>query len=164
MQQAEARAYRMTTTANNPLIQEEQGQIRRVRKLKKTNHSRKVLVKTGVVLFAYALLLVFLCCKSAILSYQIAGLEKDIHQLETSQHRLEYQISQESSLARIETVAIKELGMSKPDLQAFIPVEYTPNEANAQLAAKSDPGSAGPKQGTALHRVYNNLVRLARND
>ena len=59
-------------------------------------------IKLSVIVFAYALLLVYLCIKSATLGYEIVGLENEINKLNTENNRMEYAIAQNSSLNIIE--------------------------------------------------------------
>lgn len=163
MQQAEARTYRSysgTAAGYTVPAQGETVKIRKIRK-RKVNHGRKFLVKAGIVVFAYALLLVFLCCQSAVLSYQIEGLEKEVGKLEANYQRTEYQISQQSSLARVEQVATNKLGMYKPDAKVFVPVEYQPSAKDIQLASSDVQASSKAKQDNALYKIYRNLVQLA---
>ena len=81
----------------------------------KTNNKRKLYIKCAAVVFGYALILVFLCMKSAALGYQIEQLQQEVLSMENANLRLEYQIAEQSSLARVEQVAVAELGMYKPD-------------------------------------------------
>ncbi|HHW62070.1 MAG TPA: cell division protein FtsL [Syntrophomonadaceae bacterium] len=163
MQQAEARAYkshRGTAADYSAPVQGETIVIRKIRK-RKVNYGRKILVKAGMLVFVYALLLVFLCCQSAVLSYQIEDLEKEVKKLEASYQRTEYQISQQSSLARVEQVAVNELGMYKPDAGVFVSVEYQPSAKDIQLASGDVQASSKVNRENALYKIYRNLVQLA---
>lgn len=137
-----------------------------VRKVKKTtrkvNQKRKTLVKGGIILFSYSLLLVFLCIKSATLGYQINNLENDIKQLETSNKSIEFQIAQKCSLDKIETVAVNDLGMYKPDIDKAINVEVQKEPVKvASISSNSNTKKVGQN---VLHSIYTNLSRLAQNN
>lgn len=125
----------------------------------KTNQHRKILVKIGMLLFAYAVLLVFLCAKSASLGYEIENLNKDISKLTTANHRLEYQIARCSSLSRIEKLAVTELGMQRADLKNSIAVKV--NSKPVQVASR-EPETANLSE-RPLHKIYTSLSHLAQN-
>jgi cell division protein FtsL len=154
-------AYNYTNTSlARPLEQPEQ-QERRLRKVRrKKNIRERMVVKIGIFIFCYALLLVFLCTSGASLNYQVISLEKDIEGLQTSNSRLEYEIAQGTSLDQIEKAAGKDLGMHKPDLKLSMvaPVSKTeqvtpPVQVQAQPQSQSD-------QGT-LEKIYSALLMLA---
>lgn len=124
----------------------------------KTNQHRKILVKCGLLLFAYAVLLVFLCAESASLGYDIDNLNKDINKLTTANHRLEYQIACYSSLSRIEKVAVNELGMQRADLNNSIAVKVEAQPV--QVASRTETTNLSEKP---LHKIYTSLSHLAQN-
>jgi len=72
-------------------------------------------LKLGCLLLLYAVLLVVVQLKGSMLSYEIASLRQDITNIQTDNHRIEFQIQQLSSLARIEAIAIHELNMVRPE-------------------------------------------------
>lgn len=130
----------------------------------KVNNKRKLLIKLGLVLFGYALLLVYLCIKSATLGYQIETLQADIQNIQTANNRLDYQIAEKSSLARVEQVAIADLGMYKPDDKASIPVEVTEDQTGSVQVA-SAPAAADENKTLSqkiLNTMYNSLSHLAQ--
>lgn len=153
--------YSYQTNSWAPPLEDIAPQTQTVRKIIRTKKPRRgMLVKTGVFLFFYAMLLVFLCIQGAGLGYQIVALEKDIDNLNTSNARLEFEIAQATSLENIEKAAVDELGMHKPDLKLSKVVE-TPKENNAvQLAESNVQSSGAEKQGT-LEKVYSALLTLA---
>ena len=132
----------------------------RVRTIVKTgtNQHRKILIKCGLFLFAYAVLLVFLCAKSASLGYDIEKLNKDINKVTTANHRLEYQIACYSSLSRIEKVAVAELGMQRADLNNSIAVKV--ESQPVQVASRKETTNLSEKP---LHKIYTSLSHLAQN-
>lgn len=120
--------------------------------------SRSLISKTVLFLFAYSLLLVYLCIKSSTLGYQIVGLENDIASLETANHSLECSIAQQTSLKRIEMIATRDLGMLRSNTTATVcmnvpsPVNVTENNTSSQ---------AVQAQNGTLQNIYKNLRRLA---
>lgn len=137
--------------------------VRMVRKTyKKVNTKRRFVIKAGVLLFIYAIVLVFLCMKSAALGYQILALENNIQQIETSNKQLEYQIAQKSSLQRIEKVAVKDLGMYTPDANEEVAVEAQPQTVN--IAKHQNPVPQSKTAEKPLDKVYNALLLLAQKD
>ncbi len=132
--------------------------VRTVVKIK-TNQHRKLLVKAGLFLFAYAVMLVFLCAKSASLGYEIENMNKEISKLTTANHRLEYQIASYSSLSRIEKIAVTELGMQRADLSHSIAVKVEPKPV--QVASRQ-PENANLSE-KPLYKIYTSLSHLAQN-
>src|ERR1035437_3966504 len=102
-----------------------QGAVTRTasRTVYKVNYNRKLYIKSACIVFGYALLLVFLCMKSATLGYQIEKLDLDVQNIETANQRLDYQIAEKSSLASVEQVATVQLGMYKPDSKSTLAME-----------------------------------------
>lgn len=135
----------------------------RVSKVVKTtrqhNQYRKVLVKCGLLVFAYAVLLVFLCAKSASLGYQIDNLNKDINNITTDNSRLEYQIAQQSSPSRIEKIATTELGMQRADLKNSIAMKVEPQP----IRVASQQNEAINMSQKPLYKIYTSLSHLAQN-
>lgn len=139
----------------------------RIRKtVKKVNLKRKLYIKCAFLGFGYAMLLVTLCIKSATLGYQIEKLETDIQNLETANHRLDYQIAAKTSLNRVEWFAASQLGMYKP----------ISSEKAASLAMdlKSQPisvasNTSSSQSETSLSQklkntMYSSWSRLAQNN
>lgn len=137
--------------------------VRTARKTyKKVNSKRKFVIKAGVALFLYALALVFFCIKSAALGYQIVALENNIQQIETSNKQMEYQIAQKSALPRIEKIAVKDLGMYKPELNENVDVEAQKQSVN--IADRQNTVAQTKTAEHPLNKVYNALQVLAQND
>ncbi len=131
------------------------------RTTRKVNVHRKIMIKCGFGMFAYAVLLVFLCSKSASLGYDIESLNKEINALETANHRLEFQIAQRSSLSRVEQLASSELGMQKAEMTNSLAMEIKPEPVQvADNSVKSTSKSVSQKP---LLKIYNSLSRLAQN-
>jgi cell division protein FtsL len=136
-------------------------QVKKVRRTyRKSNPKGKVFVKAAVALFAYALILVYLCIKGATLGYQIVELEKDIQQMETANQRLEYGIAEKCSLGYVE-IAAQELGMEKAD--QGITVAVLP-EVEPVIIDESHNGSSSQIGQNPLNKLYNNLLMLAQNN
>lgn len=133
--------------------------VRTVAKTRNKNQYRKFIVKGGFVLFAYAVILVFLCAKSASLGYEIERLNKDISKLATANHRLEYEIARYSSLSRIEKIAVAELGMQKAELQNTIAVKVDPQPIQV---ASNQPEVTNLSE-KPLYKIYTSLSQLAQN-
>lgn len=135
-------------------------QVKKVRRTyRKSNPKGKVVLKAAVALFVYALILVFLCIKGAVLGYQIVALENDIQRLETDNRRIEYSVAQKCSLDYIEAAA-QQLGMEKASqgiavavLPDFEPVTIDENTEIPAQAEKSP-----------LNKLYSNLLMLAHNN
>jgi len=128
--------------------------------LRKANIGRSLLVKTILFLFAYALLLVYLCIKSSTLGYQIVGLENDIASLETANHSLECSIAQQTSLKRVEMIATRDLGMHRSNAVAATVCMDVPIQVNVADNSNMASQVAQSENGTLLN-IYKNLRRLA---
>ncbi len=135
---------------------------------KKANSDRKLLGKIGIGVFVYGLLLVFLCIKSATLGYEIVHLENDIKELQNANSRIEYQIAEMTSLARIEKVAQNELNMYKPDRN--IKVAVSNNIASSSdgsgdgIASINLQANGADIEGSSLEKLYASLMQLAYNN
>lgn len=161
MQHAAARYAPDWDTASLPA---EVHKTRRVRKTVKVNNKRKLYIKCAVIVFGYALILVFLCMKSAALGYQIASIEQEVHSIETANLRLEYQIAEKSSLAHVEQVAIAQLGMHKPEpeLSIAMNVQNDPLQVAAGITVAADNQTTLSQK--ILKGMYSGLERLALNN
>ncbi len=160
MLQAESSCARDWDTYKSP---EAAASVRRIKRTTtKVNHKRKIYIKSGVVVFGYALILVFLCMSSSSLGYKIEGLEKDIQSLETANHRMEYQIAQKTSLDRVAQVAVADLGMYKPDSNKSIAMEIKAEPINIAKTATITTDDKNISQKLLL-KVYSSLSRLAQN-
>ncbi len=159
MQQA---ASRYANDWNESIDSKSELSVRQVTKTTKmVNQHRKIMVKCGLGFFIYAVLLVFMCTKSASLGYEIEGLNKDIQKLETENNRLEYQISQKSSLSRVEQIATSQLGMQKVDLQNSIAMEMEAQPVT--VAAKENKNVNNAISQKPLYKIYTSLSHLAQN-
>lgn len=145
---------------------EEQINERNERKVKKryknVNGKRKFVIKTGLLLFAYAMILVYFCIQSATLGYQIVDLDNSIQNLENSNKRLEYQIAQKTSLQKVEKIAGKELGMYKPDTTSELEVAYQAQPTQAKNGQKTVTQAKSAEK--SLDKLYNALLHLAQKD
>lgn len=150
----------MEQLSGQPETRAERRVVKRI--YQKTDNRKKVLVKGVVMLFVYALVLVYLCIKSSTLGYQIVQLENDIHNLETANLRLQYEIQETCSLQHIEQVAINDLGMHKANKQisiAAIEKEITVDETD-----KAEENVDNPQVGEkVLKKLYSSLKVLAEN-
>lgn len=136
--------------------------IRR-RMVSKTNSPRKMYIKCALVVFGYALLLVFLCIKSATLGYEIERLEREVAGITTSNQRLEFQIAEKSSLAHIEQVAVTQLGMYKPDYNTSIAMAAAVEPVSVASNTYTDADKTSISQ-RLLDNLYSSLSRLAANN
>jgi len=127
----------------------------------KVRIGRSLVVKTSVFLFAYALLLVYLCIKSSTLGYQIVNLENKIVSLETANHSLECSIARQTSLRRIELIATKDLGMHRSVAAVAVCMDV-PNPVN--VADNHTVSQTGQAENGTLQNLYKNLRRLANKD
>ncbi len=128
----------------------------------KVNNKRKLYIKTALLFFSFALLLVFLCNMSSTLGYQIEQLNVDIQSLQTANNRLDFQIAEKSSLDRVERVAVTDLGMYKPDSKKSIAVEVKAQPVQVASLAATTPDDKNISQ-KILNKMYNSLSRLAQN-
>jgi cell division protein FtsL len=131
---------------------------------KKTNFHKRILLKTGLALFIYAILVVYLCIKVSTMGYEIVRLEKDIDKLQAANHMLEFKIAEKVSLDRVEMLATKQLGMCKPDISRSIAVAaQKPESVNlASQTIASDIDNSKTRIGEkTLHKLYSNLMILA---
>lgn len=139
-------------------------QVKKVRRTcRKKNPGKKLLFTTCLSLFVYALLAVYFCIKGATLGYEIVHLENEISRLETANYRIEYQIAQESSLGRIEQVAINELGMCMPE--NHISIAAVSNSASTPETISVDKQSIKSTEvqvgNKPLEKIYASLMLLA---
>ncbi|SHG94653.1 hypothetical protein SAMN02745221_01328 [Thermosyntropha lipolytica DSM 11003] len=124
---------------------------------------KKTLCKIIGIFFMYAVVLVYLCVKSAVLGYQIVELEKEIHNIENENLRIQYLTENSCSLEMVEKIASKELGMIKPDARmtvAALPVEVQV-KAPERIALSEQNDGKGEKEEKPLYKLYSNLVFLA---
>ncbi|MGI5920159.1 MAG: hypothetical protein ACOX6I_00230 [Syntrophomonadaceae bacterium] len=134
-----------------------------IKTYKKINTKRRFVIQAGIFLFVYGLVLVYLCMTSAALGYQILALEKNIHQIETSNKQIEYQISEKSSLQRIERMAAKELGMYKPAADTGIAIAVQPEAVPVAPGQKDSPAQTGVAE-KPMDKVYSAIKILAQRD
>lgn len=148
-----------------PLPQEEAVLgTQRVRKIyRKKNNRRSMSVKIGLLMFCYALMLVFLCTKGSSENFKIVALEKDIASLEASNARLEYEIAQATNLSDVEKVASNELGMKKPDPK-MAKVVSTPEVNRANQAAPVQTVANDLTEQGILAKIYSALLTLAERN
>lgn len=141
---------------------EEQPEQRIKRVYKKTNSRKTFLVKSGLALFVYALLVVYLCIKVSTMGYDIVRLEKDIDKLQATNHMLEFKIAEQISLDKVELLAATQLGMYKPDTSRSIAVAAqkpeTVNLASVPTVSDNSKTNIGEK---TLQKLYSNLMLLA---
>lgn len=140
----------------------------RVKRIKKTytrvNGKKIFVLKVGALVFCYALLLVFLCIKSATLGYQIVDLQKQVAQLNADNNIIQYQIASETALPRIQELAEKNLGMYQPDSSTGSVVDVAVQPAAAKkTTVPSANRPQQPKTGEkALTKVYQTIAALVR--
>lgn len=130
---------------------------------KKTKSPKPTLIKVGLALFVYALLVVYLCIKASTMGYEIVRLEKDIDKLQTANHMLEFRIAEQISLDRVEMLATTQLGMCKPDISRSIAVTaQKPEPINLASQPSASDNSRKTKIGEkTLYKLYSNLMLLA---
>lgn len=128
----------------------------------RVNGKRLFIIKTGILLFGYALVLVYLCIKSATLGYQIVDLQKQINNLDTHNKRIEYQIASHTSLQRIEELAVKNLDMYKPDASSMLQVAVQSKPAKTASLSQTMPSKQSSTGVNTLHKVYKNIAVMAR--
>lgn len=136
----------------------------RIRKIyRKKNKRRSMSVKIGLLMFCYALMLVFLCTKGSSENFKIVALEKDIASLEASNARLEYEIALATNLSDVEKVASSELGMQKPDPK-MVKVVSTPGINPGNQAVPIQSAAQDPAQQGILAKIYSALLTLAERN
>jgi len=162
MLQAESSCARDWSVYDSPQAVTSERKVRSTKTTYKVNYKRKFYIKSAVMIFGYALILVFLCIKSATLGYQIENLKQDIQNIETANYRMDYEIAEKSSLDRVESVAVAELGMYKPDSKSSIEMEVKaePVKVASTKASAAENDSISQK---LLNKMYNSLSRLAQN-
>jgi len=133
----------------------------------KFNPRKKLLIKTGIALFAYALLMVFLSMQSAVLGYKVVELNNEINSLETTNKWMEYEIAEKTSLKRIEQVAMDELGMHKTNDYIVIAGTGPQSETVSLKTNTSDKEEAAVdiKEGDEpLKKIYASLLILVQKN
>ncbi|MEN6350656.1 MAG: cell division protein FtsL [Syntrophomonas sp.] len=136
-------------------------QVRKVRRtLKKVNCRSSLFLKFALCIFAFAILVVYLCIKTSTLGYQIVALQNDIDKLETSNKRMEYEIAQKSSLQRIEQVATNQLGMFKPGTDVSFTMMVPAKSEQQVKVAKEEGGKTEGLGEKSLHKIYVSLTRM----
>ncbi|NLB89334.1 MAG: hypothetical protein GX790_08970 [Syntrophomonadaceae bacterium] len=147
-----------------------QPQVRRVKKTYKVvNLKRKILFKFGILAFVYALILVYLCIKSATLGYQIVALEKELEQYEAANARLQYAIQEACSLERVEQIAMNQLGMYKPEKHLVIAYSdplFTIQDDDTNTNDNNDDNNSviAESEEKPLYKLYTNLLLLAEKN
>jgi cell division protein FtsL len=140
--------------------------VRKVRRVyKKSNPRKTMMVKAGVAIFVYAIVVVYLCIKISTMGYEIVRLEKDIENLHAANHMLEFKIAETISLDKVEMLATSQLGMCKADRSKAIAVVAQKPEP-IKLAGKQSAGDKQPEQKQklgekSLQKLYTNLMLLA---
>lgn len=135
---------------------EERRQSRKA--LTNRNARRNMMIKLSVIVFAYALLLVYLCIKSATLGYEIVGLENEINKLNTENNRMEYAIAQNSSLDIIEEKAITQLGMIIPGTEMCYAVAAADEPVTPALKVESVDNTIA--ESKPLAKLYASIMLL----
>lgn len=134
----------------------------RVKVIRKKTYQKPLLyIKIGLILFVYAAFLVFLCMCSAMLDYQIHGLQKEISKLQTENKRLLYSIEQLSSLDRIERIATQELNMSKANWNNSYSIAALPSTVNNTQANEVSDTSFLKVSDKPMQKIYNTFLYLA---
>lgn len=154
-----------------------QPQVRRVKKTYKVvNLKRKILVKCGIFAFVYALILVYLCIKSATLGYQIVALEKELEQYEAANARLQYAIQEACALDKVERIAMEQLGMYKPERHlviaysaSHVATEENSNNNSSDISNNDDNNDnntliSESQKDKPLYKLYTNLMLLAEKN
>lgn len=138
------------------------GIVRRVL-YKKSNPGRGTLLKMGMAVFAYAIIMVYICATVSNMGYQMVHLEKDIAELQDANHMLELKIAKQVSLDRIEMVATKQLGMCKVDSSRAIAVTASQPEKIQVADQKTAVDKMKNKNigERPLQKLYSNLMLLA---
>ncbi|MGI6435347.1 MAG: hypothetical protein ACOX0F_08310 [Syntrophomonadaceae bacterium] len=154
--------YKYADSWEATVPRQESPRVRRVRKTYRKVSIGKLLFKVGMAAFAYGLVLVFLCLKASTLGYQIVQLETDIHQLESSNQRLQYEIEKKVSLDYVEQYALTQLGMDKA--QEHIKIASAGVTPADTAAGASAPVSVSQKEEPTLHKIYASLVQLAAHN
>lgn len=124
----------------------------------KNNTKKNVMMKLGIIVFVYALLLVYLCIKSATLGYEIVSLENEISRVNTENNRMEYVIAQNTSLDIIEQKAITELGMISPSMEMSYAVAAANEEINPVLKVNTDDNNIA--EDKPLAKLYASIMLL----
>ncbi len=119
----------------------------------------KFLFKVGTAAFVYGLILVFLCLKASTLDYQIVQLETDIHQIEISNQRLQYEIEKMAALDYVEQYALTQLGMDKAHEHIKIASSGIPPAVDP-LRPASPELSVSEVEEPTLYKIYATLVQL----
>lgn len=147
-------------TWEDQYVPEPTRQDRSVKRKKVINKhaKRNVMVKLFIIIFAYALLLVYLCIKSATLGYEIVSLENEINRMTTENHRMEYAIAQNTSLALIEQKAINELGMIIPGTEMGYAVAAIAEPVNPVLTVETADNTVA--EDKPLAKLYASIMSL----
>lgn len=135
----------------------------RVHKVKRTYRKvsvGKLLAKSGILLFIYGVTLVYLCLKASTLGYEIVQMEIDLHQMESANQRLQYEIEKKVSLEDVEKIAVNQLGMYKPEQQIRV-AQAVPKQSAQPGAGQVVTISQHPAGEKTLHKIYASLVQLA---
>lgn len=131
---------------------------------KKSNPGKKIIISLCASLFIYALVAVYFCISSATLGYEIVHLENEVSRLETANQRIEYQIAQESSLGRIEQIAITELGMCLPEKHFSVAAAPTAVQNSASVETSEEKTNDIKVGNKSLEKIYASLMLLAERN
>jgi cell division protein FtsL len=149
---------------HNGCIPNKQQSVQIKRVYKKSNPRKTTLIKIGIGVFAYAVLLVYVCATVSTMGYRMVNLQNDIDKLQDANRMLEYKIAEKVALDRVETVAITKLGMCKPDSSRAIAITVSEPET-IQVAVQNPTDSHAGNTNISersLQKIYNNLMLLAQ--
>jgi|GEM_PF-5021896 len=158
MVQNSSSARKLDTGYQNSPQKTVRKKVKRSHVLKRDN-LKVFALKLGIVSFAFALLLVFLCTRTATLGYQIVHLEEEISQLEEANKRLEYEIAEKSSLSWVEQVASNELGMKKA-VDYYLCANMTSTTSVDKQVEESDPQTSDIPSNKTLEKISTGLMDL----
>jgi len=136
--------------------------VTKVRRItKRRNLQAASLVVLMVTLFGLGLLSVFVRCQVAVLGYKIVQLKQEVADLDQENRRLELRIAELSSPSRIETLAVTQLGMCKPDkMQTVALKEQTPPATVIANSHREDSEGVAENRERPMEKLYRAIVRL----
>ncbi|WP_051275784.1 septum formation initiator family protein [Desulfovirgula thermocuniculi] len=134
-----------------------------VRPRPRARRSLERLSLTAAILFCVglAILASLLYARILITAYHISRVQKEVAALELQTRSLAEDVSRLSSLERVEALAVRRLGMTKPDERRLVLVQAE-NSGNTPPAGKDGPGTgqAGEAPPGQQHWLLQALVEL----
>lgn len=141
----------------------EEPQSKKVRKSRLTSRGPWLaMISMVFILFLVGVLITCYYSSVFALGYKIHKLQQELSVLRVEKHDLEAEIKRLSSLERVEAIAVKRLGMVKPDssniMLLTVAGQGSQDGERAASEGESAASSTGKDEGSVLIRTFADLV------